>query len=105
MASGSLYMENKFTGGIKEAAIGFSWTTFFFGPFPAAFRGDWSNFFIMLLLALVTGGISQFYFIFKYNKWYIKKLIGEGYRVKHSPIHIDLLSAKLDFPVPVVEDK
>ena len=30
-------------GMVKEAKIGFSFTTFFFGPFVPALRGDWKD--------------------------------------------------------------
>ncbi|MCL4410188.1 MAG: hypothetical protein M1356_07755, partial [Gammaproteobacteria bacterium] len=83
---------------------GFSWTTFFFGIFPALFRGDWKWAVIMLLLALVTFGFSQLVFIFIYNKLYIRDLIGAGYKAE-SIGHGDVgyISAKVGMPIPMLE--
>jgi hypothetical protein len=76
-------------GGIsKNVKVGFSWTTFFFGFFPALFRGDlkWAAimFIISLALGAFTLGIGSFVsgivFSFIYNKIYIKDLIEKGYR-------------------------
>ncbi len=39
----------------KESYVGFSWTTFFFGPFVPLFRGDFKWFFIMLVGLLTLG--------------------------------------------------
>ena len=36
-------------GDIRIAKVGISWTTFWFGPLPAVFRGDWYNFALMLV--------------------------------------------------------
>lgn len=67
-------------GATKEIKTGFSWTTLFFGCFPAMFRGDWKWAIIMILAAIVTSGISWLIFPFFYNRLYIKDLLNNGYR-------------------------
>lgn len=72
----------------KQVKVGFSWTTFFFGFFPALFRGDLKWAAIMFVIALAVGsftfgigsGISGIVFSFVYNKIYIKELIEKGYK-------------------------
>ena len=66
-------------GMVKEAKIGFSFTTFFFGPFVPALRGDWKYAGIMLVCAIITYGISTLVFPFVYNKLYIKELLMKGF--------------------------
>ena len=66
-------------GMVKEAKIGFSFTTFFFGPFVPALRGDWKYAGIMLVCAIITSGISTLVFPFVYNKLYIKELLMKGF--------------------------
>ena len=39
------------TGDIRIAKVGISWTTFWFGPLPALFRGDYYNFALILVTA------------------------------------------------------
>ena len=68
------------TNEIREVKVGFSWTTLFFGCFPALIRGDFKWVLIMFLAALVTCGISWFVFPFIYNKLYIKELARKGYK-------------------------
>ena len=68
-------------GVIKEAPTGFSWTTLFFGFFPALIRGDLKWGLIILIAAAVTG-ISWLIFPFFYNKLYIKELLKKGYKPK-----------------------
>ena len=65
---------------LKEVKVGFSWTTFFFGLFPALFRGDWKWALIMLGAAFLTFGLSWLVFPFVYNKLYLKDLVAKGYK-------------------------
>lgn len=67
---------------MKEAPVGFSWTTFFFGPFPMLFRGNWKWFAILLLLAMFTWGLSNLVFMFLINKLHIKDLVADGFKAK-----------------------
>lgn len=39
-------------GQIRIAKVGISWTTLWFGPLPALFRGDYYNFLLMIVLDL-----------------------------------------------------
>ncbi|MBS4196436.1 DUF2628 domain-containing protein [Lederbergia citri] len=79
----------KNSGGVtKEVKIGFSWTTFFFGFFPALFRGDLKWAAIMFIISAAVGAftfglgawIPGIVFSFVYNKIYIKELIEKGYQ-------------------------
>ena len=67
------------SGILKNAKIGFSWTTLLFGFFPALFRGDIKWAAIMFIVACVTFGFSWLVFPFFYNKVYIKGLLEKGY--------------------------
>ena len=70
---------NDYTGQYKTAPVGFSWTTLFFGCFPAIFRSDWKWAAIQFLLALFTAGISCLIMPFFYNKLYIKDFLNKGF--------------------------
>ena len=80
-------LEQPATHVIKQAKVGFSWTTFFFGFFPALFRGDFKWFAIILLIdifiAPFTVGIGDFIiglvFAIIYNNIYIKDLLAKGW--------------------------
>jgi hypothetical protein len=71
---------------IKEVPLGFSWTTLFFGFFPSLIRGDYMMFVVILLLQLITSGISGIVFAFIYNKMYAKSLLMKGWQVSHLPV-------------------
>lgn len=87
-----MVLKNSF-GSIKTVKTGFSWTTLFFGCFPAMFRGDWKWAIIMIIVALLTGGLSWFVFPFFYNKLYIQDLLNKGYKPLDSD-HILFLQSK-----------
>ena len=59
--------------------VGFSWTTFFFGPWVPCFRGDLKWFVVMCILCILTWGFSNFIFGFIYNKIYTNSLLDKGF--------------------------
>jgi hypothetical protein len=79
MAHSVLTFDNPRTGQIRQAPIGFSWSTFFVGGFVPLYRGDTKWFFLCWLLALVTGGISWLVMPFLYNNIYARNLHNEGF--------------------------
>lgn len=68
------------TGRTAMAFHGFSWTCFFFGPFPALFRGHVLGFLIMLVCAIPTFGLSGLVFSFIYNGMHRSWLMGKGFQ-------------------------
>lgn len=72
-------MENRTTGAKAVALQGFSWTTLFFGMFPALFRGHILAAFLMLVCAILTFSISWLIFPFYYNSWHRKWLHKKGF--------------------------
>ena len=87
-------MRHKETGILKDGYFGFSWTTLFFGFFPALFRGDFITFLggfaITLIIAAVTVGIGAFFvglvWAFMYNKYYTRRLLERGYEFSDSTV-------------------
>lgn len=82
-----IQMRNQSNGLTKDGFYGFSWTTLFFGGFPALFRGDFITFIgltvVLIIIALVTAGFGAFAasiaWAFMYNKYYTRKLIEKGF--------------------------
>lgn len=80
-------LRHKETGIVKDGFYGFSWTTLFFGFFPALFRGDFitfiGGFVISVIIAVMTFGIGAFFiglvWAFMYNKYYTRRLLERGY--------------------------
>ena len=96
MAYATIYLTNGIE--IKKAPVGFSWTTFFFGGWPAIFRQDWLWGVLGIIGSILTWGISGIVCSFIYNKVYIKNLINNGYKVvMPSMVNPDQLKAYLGF--------
>jgi len=78
---------NKQTNVLKDVKVGFSWTVFFFGFFPAIFRGDWKWALIMFVSALAVSAVTMGYggfiisiiFACIYNKLYVSDLLSRGF--------------------------
>lgn len=100
MAHSKVYFKHPPSGRMREAPVGFSWTTLFFGPLPALFRAHWVGFLVILITAFLTFGLSGLVFMFIYNKWYVKHLIGEGYKATEATADLDYLSQKIGMPIP-----
>lgn len=73
MAFTRVTLSNTQSGAIKYAPVGFSWTTFFFGPFPALFRGDFLAALVMLmsflLVAIVTAPLAYGWITGLFGVW------------------------------------
>ncbi|MDV7338213.1 hypothetical protein RYZ26_01305 [Terasakiella sp. A23] len=104
MAKGKIILANKFSQMKREAPVGFSWTTLFFGFFPALFRADWKWFLIILILNLVTFGLSGFVFAFLYNKLHIKEQLKGGFLLTGATYTDDMaiVAGDLDMPLSVL---
>lgn len=70
---------------VKKVPLGFSWTTFFFGGFPALFRQDWLVAIAVFIGCIFTWGIVAIVMAFIYNKMYAKSLFSKGYYIHALP--------------------
>lgn len=112
MAHSKINLKNPIIGTCKSAPVGFSWTTFFFGPLPALFRGDikWAAiiFFASVLVGIFTSGIgvivTAIIFGFVYNKNYISDLVAKGYLVDNIESRYDINQIQQQIEVVLVQD-
>lgn len=81
------------SGVAKEIKVGYSWTSFFFGFWVPAIRGQWSDFAIMFISLVPTFGILPLIWTFKINKMYCQHLLEKGYKPA-SQEDADLLASK-----------
>ena len=88
-------MRHAETGIIKKGLYGFSWTTLFFGGFPALFRGDIFIGLALIVICILTGGIAGIIWAFVYNKKYTLGLIEKGYVFAGSDADNELAKHKL----------
>lgn len=70
---------------VKTVPLGFSWTVFFFGGWPALFRQDWLWGIGLIIGTILTYGLVGLVFAFFYNKIYAKGLFSSGYKIHALP--------------------
>lgn len=79
-------LKHKESGIIKDGYYGISWTTLFFGPLPALFRGDLANAIIIMISNVGTLGLAWlFYWPDAYNRKYTLKLLENGWEFNDTP--------------------
>lgn len=101
-------LKHKETGIVKNGFYGFSWTTLFFGFFPALFRSDFitfiGGFVVSIIIGIFTLGIGTFVigfvWAFMYNKYFTRKLLEKGYMLAGSDAENALAAASLGMVVP-----
>ena len=81
VADSTVTFKNPNSRGIKEAPVGFSFTTLFFGGIPALMRGHAGLGLVQILLAIITWSLSSIVFACIDNKMYVRYLVGEGSKV------------------------
>lgn len=89
----SVMLRNPATGVQKMGYFGFSWTSFFFGGFPALIRGDVGVGLGMIAVGILAGGLGfgigwfvvGMIWAFIYNKNYTTRLLEAGYKLADTP--------------------
>lgn len=101
MAKYTIHFENLRTGQRRDAPVGFSWTTLFWGPIPMIYRGNWKWAAITIIAGLITVGFSNIIFAFFINKSHIEDLINDGYKAKEGGVN--LAQATIDTGIRLTE--
>ena len=78
---------------LKQAPMGFSWTTFFFGALTPLFRGDIRWFLVIFVIDFATISLGRLVFAFIYNDIYISSLMESGF-IPADPISKNILTVK-----------
>lgn len=100
MAYATLTLEHPVLRQIREAPVGYSWTTLIFGFFPALFRSHYGGAVILFLIGLLTFGLSNIVFSFIYNKMYLKYLVGQGFQARGDKAYVDMIAARSGVYLP-----
>lgn len=100
MADAIINFVHPVTGEMRDAPIGFSWTTLFFGFFPALLRGHWVWAVFMFLLSALTFGLSWIVMPFIYNKIYARFLVNKGFRATGSTSDLATLERRISLKIP-----
>ncbi len=74
-------MKNPKTGDVKYAPVGFSWTSFFFGPFVPFLRGHVKWGILSIIPTIILGPIGTALLATSYNEIYAKWLMSKGYEI------------------------
>lgn len=100
-----IMMKNPQTGAVTKGFYGFSWTSFFFGGFPALFRGDAGLGLIIIFLNIFTFGIAGIIWAFIYNKKYTINLLERGYHFAGSEAENEMARSYLGVGRPVTHNE
>ncbi len=103
-----ILLKHKSSGVMKNGYYGFSWTTLFFGGFPALFRGDFLTFLGMFAILVIVGFwsfgigslIAMFTWAFFYNGYYTRKLLERGYEFADTPHSNSQAASVLGVQIP-----
>ncbi len=101
----AIRLKHRETGVTKQGFYGFSWTSLFFGFFPALFRGDYMTFIggfvVQMIIGVFTFGIgalvASIVWAFIYNKYYTTKLMERGYALDDTESNVS--AAKMAFGI------
>jgi hypothetical protein len=74
-----IQLKHQTSGVFKEAKMGFSWTSLFFGCLVPLFRGDFVWAILHVIITPITFLVFWLVFPFIYNRLYIKSLLEKGY--------------------------
>jgi hypothetical protein len=108
MMATSVALRHKDSGILKTGFYGFSWTTLFFGIFPALFRGDFltfiCSFVVYAILGFFTFGIgafvASFVWAFLYNGYYTRRLLERGYMLSDTVSANEMARVQLKIAAP-----
>lgn len=96
----TLILQHPETKDVRTVAIGYSWTTFFFGFFPALIRGMFLHAIVLLILTFFW--FPQIIYAFFINKLTAKKYLKKGYLAVAGP---EWEYAKLTWSLREFEEK